>query len=353
VDRQKSIDILSGRGEGIAPAGLRAGLRLASWPYAGVMRLRRWAYRLGLLPSRAAGVPVICVGNLTTGGTGKTPMVAWVVERLEAAGRSPAILTRGYRAGPDGESDEARLLAERTGAPVIVNADRVAGAAEAVAGGADVLVMDDGFQHRRLRRDLDIVLIDAVEPFGFDRCLPGGLLREPLSALRDAGAVVVTHCDEAPTEHVDALADLLQRRCPHAVHARAVHRPVSLIDPAGEAKPLDALLGRRVYAFCGLGSPEHFFTSLGRLGARITGRRALEDHAAYSGALLDELAGDARRAEASVLVTTEKDHVKLTGLAMPAPLWKLAVRLDVIEGTEALVDRIARAAGFASPAGDE
>ena len=176
-------EIMSGRRRGAGASLLRAALATVAGPYAGTMWLRRWMYRRALLPSRRAKVPVICIGNITTGGTGKTPMVAWVVGRLKAAGCNPAILTRGYRPAA-GQSDEAELLKHLCDAPVVINGDRPAGAAQAVAGGADVLVMDDGFQHRRLRRDMDVVLIDATNPFGYGHCLPRGLLREGPSALR-------------------------------------------------------------------------------------------------------------------------------------------------------------------------
>ncbi|RLG28969.1 tetraacyldisaccharide 4'-kinase, partial [Methanosarcinales archaeon] len=178
MDTEQVRDIMSGRRRGVGAAALRAAAAVASCPYAAAMRLRRWAYRKGVLSSRSARAGVICVGNITTGGTGKTPMVAWVVDRLAQAGKTPAILTRGYRSA-EGGSDEAALLKRLTGAAVVVNPDRAAGAKQALAGGADVLVMDDGFQHLRLRRDLDVVLIDATNPFGFGRCLPRGMLREP------------------------------------------------------------------------------------------------------------------------------------------------------------------------------
>ena len=351
MDRQKAMDILSGRRKGTGVSVLRGVLHAASWPYAGAVRLRRWAYRRGVLPSRRAGAPVICVGNVTTGGTGKTPMVAWVVRHLRQAGRRPAILTRGYQASSAGGSDEARLLAELTDVPVVVDADRVAGAARAVAGGADVLVMDDGFQHRRLRRDLDIVLIDAVEPFGFGHCLPRGLLREPPSALRDASAVLLTHCDEVPPERLAELSEAIRRMAPEAALAQAVHEPTRLFDDAGAERPLDALEGRSALAFCGLGSPGHFFAALRKLGVDLPGRRALNDHATYTPALLAELAAEAGDVEADVLVTTQKDHVKLSGLPCPLPVWQLAVRMAVREGAGPLLWCIDRAAGIASPGG--
>jgi len=352
MDEQKARDILSGASSGVAACAARWGLWLASKPYAAGMRLRRWAYRRGVFGSRAAAVPVICVGNLTTGGTGKTPMVAWVVERLKQAGHSPAILTRGYKgvpgeAGSGGGSDEARLLEALTGVAVVVDADRVAGASRAVAGGADVLVMDDGFQHRRLRRDLDVVLVDAVEPFGFGHCLPRGLLREAPSALADAGAVVLTHADEAPPEIVEWLTEHLGSLAGGAPVHSAIHRPMGLIDESGSARPLEELRGRRVYAFCGLASPEHFFAALSRLGAHVTGRRALADHAVYTPRILAELADAARDAEAKVLVTTQKDHVKLAGIDLPGCVWQLAMTIDVTGGAEELTRQIVQAAGGA------
>jgi len=345
-------EILSGARRGVLWSSLRAGLWVASKPYGGVVRLRRWAYRRGGLRSHAAAVPVICVGNLTTGGTGKTPMAAWVVQRLKEAGLSPAILTRGYKAvidevrAPAGGSDEAHLLEDLTAVPVVVNGDRVAAAARAAAGGADVLVMDDGYQHRRLRRDLDIVLIDAVEPFGFGHCLPRGLLREPPGALADADAVVITHADEVPPEELQQLGEQLRRLAARASHHVAVHRPTALIDETGSPRPVDALTGRKVYAFCGLAAPEHFFTALGRLGARLTGRRALADHVAYTPRLVAELAEEADYAEASVLVTTQKDHVKLSALPLPRGVWQLAVSIEVTQGADELARRIRDAATF-------
>ncbi len=354
MDERKAREILSGERRGVLWSGVRAGLWAASKPYCGAMRLRRWAYRRGILPSHAAGLPVICVGNLTTGGTGKTPMVAWVVERLKEAGRAPAILTRGYKAVIDevragaGGSDEARLLEHLTAVPVVADGDRVAGAARAIAGGADVLVMDDGYQHLRLRRDLDIVLIDAAEPFGFGHCLPRGLLREPPGALADADAVVITHADEVPPETLQQLGERLRQLAGRASHHVAVHKPTALIDETGSPRPLDGLTGRRVYAFCGLAAPDHFFTALGRLGARLTGRRPLADHVAYTPRILAELAEEADRAEASVLVTTQKDHVKLAGLALPRGVWQLAVAIEVTQGADELTERIRDAASSAA-----
>ncbi|MCY2930439.1 MAG: tetraacyldisaccharide 4'-kinase [Planctomycetota bacterium] len=308
-------------------------------PYAGAVRLQRWAYRRGVLPSHAAGVPVVCVGNLTTGGTGKTPMVAWVVRHLQQRGRKPAILTRGYKARR-GVSDEAELLKALTGADVVVQADRVAGAAGAVAAGADVCVMDDGFQHLRLRRDFNILLLDATRPVETLHCPPCGLMREGLWAVRDAQAVVLTRCDLASEADLAALERRVRAAAPRAVVARAVHQAAAVIDEAGTRAGTDSLAGRKVLAFCGLGNPRAFFQTLERLGATLAGAQSLGDHAAYSQGDLARLEADARAAGADALVTTEKDYVKLARLARPGNLWRLAVEIRFVAGEAELTPKL-------------
>ncbi len=339
MNHQKAIDILSGRRRGLVASLLRAALAAASRPYAAAMGLRRWAYRAGLLPSKAASVPVICVGNITTGGTGKTPMAIWAVRQLKALGKNPAILTRGYKA-TGGASDEAELLKGLTGVEVVVNRDRLAGARQAVAGGADVVVMDDGFQHRRLRRDLDIVLIDASNPFGYGRCLPRGLLREPRSALRDAHAIVVTRGDAISPRQLDALRGRLGRLAPQASLHTAVHRPVAVVDENGSEHPLAELAGRKACAFCGIANPEQFFRQLAELGARLVHTRSFDDHVAYTPQLIDSLRRATSNCDSQILLTTQKDAVKLTGADLGRPLWTLAVEIEVTEGELPLLDRI-------------
>jgi len=343
MDQREIDDILSGRSRGIGVAFLRSLLLLASWAYCPAVRLRRALHRMRLLPSRRAGVPVISVGNLTTGGTGKTPMVAWVVERLRQAGRSPAILTRGYKA-LEGVSDEAELLARAfdgpDGVPVIVDPDRAAGARRAVANGADVLVMDDGFQHLRLRRDLDIVLIDSTNPFGFGHCLPRGLLREPAAALRSADAIVLTRTDLVAPEQLAELRRRMEKLAPRASLHQAVHRPVAVLGDDGQRRPLDAVAGRKVCAFCGIGNPDAFFAALTNLHARLVDRRAFDDHVEYSRKLVESFRARAAECEADVLVTTQKDYVKLAGADLGRPVWQLVIEMDVTDGSEGLAERI-------------
>lgn len=342
------MDILSGRARGAGPALLRAGLCVAAVPYGAAMRLRRAAYRRGLLPATAADAAVVSIGNITTGGTGKTPMVAWTVARLREQGRSPAVVMRGYKS-IGGQSDEAALLRSLTGAHVVVNADRVAGAAAAVAAGADVCVLDDGFQHQRLRRELDVVLIDATNPFGYGRCLPRGLLREPPGALRDAGAVVLTRSDRVAPERREQLLARLAALSPRAVLATCYHRATGVIDEAGQLQPVAALAQRRILAFCGLGNPGAFFTTLRKLGAPPAGELAFDDHAAYGSHELAAIAQGAADSRADVLVTTQKDGVKLTGSPLPLPVWQLAVQIEFMQGAAALQAAIRAAVAGGRP----
>ena len=340
MSEQGLRDIMSGRRRGLWAAALRAAAWAASKPYALAMALRRRLYRWGVFGSQAVGAPVISVGNLTTGGTGKTPMVAWLVGQLRKAGREVAILSRGYRARA-GRADEAEMLFKQTGVPVVVNADRVSGGRSAVEAGADVLVMDDGFQHRRLKRDLDIVLIDATNPFGHGHVLPRGLLRERPSALRDAGVIVITRCDLVAAAEVEALRDRLGRLAPRAEVCLAGHVPTAVIAPAGRRAPASALAGRKVLAVCGIGNPDAFFETVARSGAEVVGRIAFDDHAAYDAAAAARIASAAGNAGAEILVTTAKDRVRIEDpSALGAPLWTLEVAIGLTEGEGTLNERV-------------
>lgn len=328
------------------PGNMTGGIlpRILGVPYALAMRIRNGLYRSGIKKRRAAPLPVICVGNITTGGTGKTPMAAWVTGFLAGIGRSPAILTRGYKAA-EGTSDEAALLKTLTGATVVVNPDRVAGARDAAAGGADVVVMDDGFQHLRLRRDLDIVLVDATNPFGGGACLPLGRLREPLAGLARAGAVVITRADQADPATLAWIRQVLATRAPAAITATAVHRPAGVVDPDGNECPVASLRGRTTFLFCGLGNPGAFFRTAEAAGVAIAGTRALPDHARYDPSRIAQLGDEARAAGAAIALTTRKDAVKLDAGAFDPPLFQLAVEMHVTEGAAELKDRIAAALG--------
>jgi tetraacyldisaccharide 4'-kinase len=304
--------LIRGERRGPLPALARAGLRVASWPYGLFMRVRNTAFDRGWKTAHRAAVPVVCVGNLTTGGTGKTPCVEWVARFFRERERLVTILSRGYGA-EHGRNDEAMVLEETLpDVPHLQGRDRVARADTAVEElEADLLVLDDGFQHRRLRRDLDVVLIDATCPPMCDYLLPRGTLREPESGLRRAGAIVLTRCDQVDTSAVDAIRAWLARRWPNTPVSETEHRPVELTGE-GVSEPVEALAGRTVGAFCGIGNTGAFRRTLESLGANVVAFRAFADHYAYTAADVGDLATWAATLPPEALVaTTQKDWVKV------------------------------------------
>jgi tetraacyldisaccharide 4'-kinase len=348
------LNIVSGQAPAFIGIPVRLTLRALSWPYSAVVRLRNRLYSSGLLRAHKAGVPVICVGNLTTGGTGKTPLVAWLCLHATERRCRCAILTRGYGTQKGESSDEPALLtAQCPGVPVIVNPDRVAGAAEAIRRhGVQVLVMDDGFQHRRLARDVDIVAIDATLPFGYGKMLPAGLLREPIAGLRRAHAAVLTRCDQVPEEALKRIEEDIRRINRDLVIARSIHAPVGIKTREGAAIGLDQLRGRQLFAFCGIGNPRSFFRVIEDLGGLLVGSRAYDDHYRYRAADLDQIRREAKAKEASLILTTQKDWTKISRLAGSQdspPLAYLAVELQITAGAEGLTALIDRVLGGTMP----
>ena len=290
----------------------RLGLRLASWPYGLGVRARNAGFDRGWKTVNRVPVPVVSVGNLTLGGTGKTPCVEYVARFYRELGIQVAIVSRGYGSAA-GHNDEAMVLEENLpDVPHLQDPDRVAAALRSVEElESELIVLDDGFQHRRLHRDLDVVLIDATRPPTHDYLFPRGTLREPASGLRRAGAVVLTRCDQVPPATVAATRAWLGRRFPGKPVATTEHRPVDLI--GGETpEPAEVLRGRGVAAFCGIGNPEAFRRTLEGLGVVVVQFRTFPDHHAYS---LEDV-GDLRYwvqriPEHTTVVTTQKDWVKL------------------------------------------
>jgi tetraacyldisaccharide 4'-kinase len=339
MDEAKIREVMSGADRSLGARLVRCGLQIAAGPYWLGAWVNRRLYRWGLRKPKRAGVGVICVGNLTTGGTGKTPMVIWVVRKLRKLGATPAVLTRGYRANEQG-SDEAGLISKLTDAQVIVDPDRHAGAQRAIDLGADVLVMDDGFTHLKLARDLNIVLIDATNPFGYGHVLPRGMAREPRSSLHDADEIVITRSDMVEPTQLEALTQKLERLTGGKQIHWAQHRPQAVIDENGQRCKPEVLAGRAVYAFAGIARPEQFFRTLGQLGARVVGQQSFDDHAVLSP---DELSGLNQAAElspAQVLITTEKDAIRLDRSALTLPLWQLAVEMDLLDADTHISRRI-------------
>lgn len=342
------IEIISGKRRGLSASVLRGVLRLSSFWYwlAIVVRLAFWR----IMPRHRVGKPVICVGNITTGGTGKTPAVAAVTAMLRALGATPAIVSRGYRSAESG-NDEMKVLEELCpNVRHIQNPDRVAGAKAAIAAGADVIVLDDGFSHLRLWRDLDVLLIDALNPFGYGRMLPRGLMREPLSSVRRAGAVVITRADVATDARLLEVEDVV--RCYGYIGPvlHAAHVPVALINLAsGEHAPLSILQDATVVMFCGIGNPRGFERTLEHLGARFTplGNLALDDHAAMDAREMTRIVQPFLKAAyeqgATLAICTQKDAVKLRGsdICPGLPCYELRVEFKFLRGEEELRAKIA------------
>jgi tetraacyldisaccharide 4'-kinase len=354
-DAESFKRLVDGTARGPGPSLARLALACLAAPYGLAVACRNAAYDRGLLPVLRAAVPVISIGNLTLGGTGKTPLVAWAAALLARHGRRPAIVSRGYGAAPGERSDEAAELAILLpGVPHVADRDRVAAAARATALGAEAVVLDDGFQHRRLARDLDIVAVDATDPFGCGRLFPRGLLREPLGGLARAQAVVLTRASAVTAERRAAIRAALTAACRGAappVWAEADHRPVGLRDAGGGTRPLDELRGRRVLAFAGIGNPAAFRSALAALGADVVAFRPLPDHHAYTAADLESLAREATAARAELAVTTLKDLVKIRRQALDGlPLAALEIAIEFAAGGAEVAAAIrAAVAGRAAP----
>lgn len=274
--------------------------------------LRRRLYQAGVLRSVRLPVPVIIVGNLTVGGTGKTPLVLWLVELLRSAGYRPGIVTRGYRGTSsvwplavtpttpaELAGDEPVLLARRSGCPVMAGPDRAAAGHELVGQGCDLIVSDDGLQHYRLQRDVEIAVIDGTRRFGNGLCLPAGPLREPVARLREV-AFRVTHGDAQPGE-------LAMQLVPQTCYR---------LDDPGNRVEISHFLNGPVHAVAGIGYPERFFASLRAAGLNIV-PHVFPDHHRY-------IASDIEFDDAHPVIMTEKDAVKCRAMAQPQH-WVLAV----------------------------
>lgn len=322
--------------------------RLALAPLEGIYRsaivARAELYDRGILAVAESPIAVVSVGNITVGGTGKTPVAAWIAARVRAHGRTPAIVLRGY--GDDEPLVHARL---NPGVKVIVARDRREGIAGAVAAGADVAVLDDGFQHRKASRDLDLVLVSADDWTDRRHILPAGPYREPLSALRRASSVLVTR-KAASDDQVAAVVRAVTRESeliPVVVMRLALSRLVSE-KPRGASNQLNSIRSKRVLAVAALGNPEAFFRQLEAAGAHVT-RMRYRDHHAFSA---DDVA---RITSAGVrhdhVICTLKDAVKL-GPIWPdgqAPLWYVSLSVEVESGAAVLDEMLTRLPPAHSP----
>lgn len=337
--RQQALKAMSG--EDASPRGgcLRAALSVGVPAYAVGNALRSACYSLGVKRQHALGRPTVSVGNLTTGGTGKTPMVGAVVGKLLERGHRPCILLRGYRGG-----DEALEHEQAWGQRVRVepNPDRVAAARAALAADPSItcFVLDDGFQHRRARRELDLVLIDATNPWGYGSMLPRGLMREPRVAIKRADAVVVTRSDQVSAEALATLDGEIEALSGKPPIAHAAHAWVGLVGRDDEVSELSLLSDKPVMGVVGIGNPLAFASTLAQHAKEVLHCEALPDHYRYTRKQLLRLLDLGKAAGAEAIVTTEKDWVKwsvlLEGQDTVVPIYRAALSMRFLDGAELL-----------------
>ncbi len=313
-------------------------LRLLLWPfsvaYGAIVRLRAWLYLEGWLRQKRLRGTVISVGNLTVGGTGKTPMILWLAEKLLGDGKRVAILSRGYR-GSHGTSDEVELLRARLEGrvPIGVGKKRFEQGRALEAQGYDWFLLDDGFQHLRLARDVDIVLIDCSQPVLQEKLLPAGLLREPMSALGRADLVVLTRVEQEP-----GVREAIRRLWNFPIFPAAT-RLVGFrrLGSNRNLLYLPEIGSGPFFAFCGIGNPESFFSDLLLWHVNLAGQQEFRDHHRYSQKDADRIEKVAAEAGAAALITTEKDAFNLSGVQFSAlPVYIAVIQMELHSESEFL-----------------
>jgi tetraacyldisaccharide 4'-kinase len=364
---QYAIDVIMGKREGTLATLFGAFLQVCSYLFSGIVQLRWWLYRKRILRDQPLGCLVVVVGNLTVGGTGKTPVVEKFARALHDRGRKVAILSRGYKskappiwkkwwfwlnhtedapprivsAGKevllDSEmaGDEPFMLARNLpGVVVLVDKDRVKAGAFAIKHfGCDTLVLDDGFQYLPLKGRLNLLLVDKTNPFGNGHLLPRGILREPIKHLKRASYVFLTKSRGVRDEELEAM---IRRFNPEAEIIECAHKPQYLqrLDN-GERLPLSALAGRRIGAFSGIAAPESFEAFLRETGAKLEYTRRFLDHHRFTSDDLSTVFTEALEARVEVLVTTEKDAVRLDATRkIPVPCYYLRLEIEILRGAK-------------------
>lgn len=370
---QFAIDVILNRRHGARATLLRGLLYAFSFLYERIVQLRLFLYRHRIFRERALGCLVISIGNLTVGGTGKTPIVEKFARALTNGGRRVAILSRGYKSVPqsrgrknalgkkvpqpprivsDGKSilldsitagDEPYMLANNLkDVIVLVDKDRVKSGLFAIKElGADTLLLDDGLQYLHLKHRLDIVLIDRQAPFGNEYLLPRGTLREPPRNLRRASYIFITKCTGEPN---DELIRQIREYNRTAEIVECAHKPLHLQNVfTGERLPLEKLQNTFVGSLCGIAAPESFEDGLRKLGARIELAKRYTDHHRYTEAELQSFINRCVRRDLAMIVTTEKDAVRFPRLMTPdVPIYFLRVEIEILSGHETWEHCVAR-----------
>ncbi len=364
---QFAIDVIMGRSEGTWAAVFGAFLQVCSYLFSGIVQLRLWLYRNRILRDQPLGCLVVVVGNLTVGGTGKTPIVEMFAKALRDRGRKVAILSRGYkskapplwqkwwfwlnhteeappRVVSDGDKvlldselagDEPFMLARNLpGVVVLVDKNRVKAGAHAIKHfGCDTLVLDDGFQYLPLKGRLNLLLVDKTNPFGNGFLLPRGILREPIKHLQRASYVFLTKSKGHRDEELEAM---IRKFNPGVEIIECAHRPQYLQRIGnGEQMPLRSLAGRKIGAFSGIAAPESFEAFLRETGAQLNYTRQFLDHYRFTHEDLETVFAEAKAAGVEFLITTEKDAVRIgAGENFPLPCYYLRLEIEILRGAK-------------------
>ncbi len=345
LDQNYFRNLISKKDDRFSAKLIRLLLRIVALAYAAVVALRNIGFDLGILPSYKVDATVISVGNITAGGTGKTPIVMWLCNLFAQKNIKTAIISRGYKSKTGTLGDEAAMMVKNCPlAKIITNSDRVSSARKAISQyNTEAIILDDAFQHRRIKRDLDIIAIDATCPFGFDRILPSGLLRESPNSLKRAQAAIITRTDLCTKESLEEIEGKIRNINPEILIAHSKHKIVSARMIKDETISIDELKQNKVFAFCGIGNPESFSKSLTGAGLEVVGEKFFNDHQDYTRDLLEEVETLAKDSGADILLTTHKDWVKIALLAKEVLDIKcayVAIELDITKSKQELIKLI-------------
>ncbi|MCL2005983.1 MAG: tetraacyldisaccharide 4'-kinase [Planctomycetaceae bacterium] len=333
--QEQFYDLVSGRKTGISASILRSALRLLEFPYSTVIACRNLLYDKNIFATHHLPVPMISVGNLTLGGTGKSPMTAWLCQHFLEQNLQPGLVSRGYGKGKHNTNDEFLEMSHRFPAvPHLQNPHRATAIqellrAQPVDVPVDVIVLDDAFQHRQVARNLDIVLLDATAPFGFGHIFPRGTLREPVGELRRADVVLLTRADLVDEAQRQEIQQRVLAINPKIVWGETVHVPTALISPDSTSEAIESIRGRSALAFCGIGNPAAFRKTLERCGVEIAKLMTFPDHHRYSARDVDGILRTARELGTDLILCTMKDLVKWDATA--ATIGKVGTRPSAAE----------------------
>lgn len=338
----KIREILSGRDRRIAARAMRAGLSALTPFYRAIVGIRNGAFNLSVRRPQRVSCPVVSIGNLTTGGTGKTPLVAWLAGQLLDQQIVPGIVSRGYQADESGFNDEYRELKLRLPeVPHLQNSRRIIAATEILQQKVSAIILDDGFQHRQLARDLDIVLIDCLNPFGYGRLIPRGLLREPISALRRADAVVLTRVSQVDSSTIEEIRSRVVPFVPPERISQVEFTGSQLVDSSGQTRSIDAIQQNSAIAFCGIGNPRAFHQTLSGLGWQ---GKLIEfpDHHHFTTGDVQKILEQAGTSESRQIFCTMKDLVKVSDLWVDQEINLSALMIEptFVSGKASLVELV-------------